>query len=86
MGERNEKGRFAEQASLEDVLAVFDAVEGPPVVTSADVAEETDISRDSARRKLEELRDREEVDRRRSAGRVLYWPVDEARAHQCRDA
>jgi hypothetical protein len=37
---------------LEDVLEVIDPVAGPPVVTSADVAEETALSRDSARRKL----------------------------------
>jgi len=46
-------------------------------VTTADVADATGISRDSARRKLETLRDRERVERRQTAGRVmLYWPGD----------
>lgn len=81
MGNRNQKGRFTEKASLEDVLAVFHAIEGPPVVTSADVADETGISRESARQKLERLRDRDEVDRRETAGQVvLYWTVDTAGA------
>lgn len=75
--ERGDTGQYVETVALEDVLAVFDAVDGPPVVTSADVAEETDLSRDSARRKLDTLRDQGRVDRRRTAGRVLYWPVDE---------
>ena len=77
MGNRNQKGRFTEKASLEDVLAVFNAIEGPPVVTSADVAEQTGISRESARQKLERLRERDDVDRRETAGQVvLYWTVD----------
>jgi len=74
--ERNDAGRYVETASLGDVMEVFDAVDGPPVVTSADVAEGTGLSRDSARRKLERLRDRGNVARRRSAGRVLHWPAE----------
>ena len=74
--ERNESGQYVEKATLADVLATFDTVEGPPVVTSADVAEATDLSRDSARRKLETLRDPGRVAKRKTAGRSLYWPAD----------
>jgi len=74
--QRGETGQFVETVTLEEVLEVFDEVEGPPVVTSGDVADATGVSRDSARRKLEELQERGEVDSRRTAGRVLYWPVD----------
>lgn len=74
--ERGDAGQYIETVTLDDVLAVFATVDGPPVVTSADVAEATGLSRDSARRKLETLRDRGRVDRRKSAGRVLYWPTD----------
>lgn len=77
--ERGETGQFIETVTLDDVLTVFDAVDGPPVVTSADVADATGVSRDSARRKLEELQERGEVDSRRTAGRVLYWRVDDVR-------
>jgi len=75
-------GRYVEKATLEDVLGAFDAVDGPPVVTTADVADATGISRDSARRKLETLRENGRVERRKSAGRVLYWPADESRDEQ----
>lgn len=77
--QRGETGQFVETVTLEDVLEVFDEVEGPPVVTSGDVADATGVSRDSARRKLEELQERGEVDSRRTAGRVLYWRVDDVR-------
>jgi hypothetical protein len=69
-------GRYVKKATLDDVRAVFDTVAGPPVVTSADVADATELSRDSARRKLETLRDRGDAARRTTAGRVLYWPAD----------
>lgn len=69
---RDERGQFSEEVSLDDVLAVFDAVDGP-VVTSGDVAEQTGCSRDSARRKLEQLYEHDRVGRRKTAGRVVYW-------------
>ncbi|MEF8980158.1 MAG: hypothetical protein V5A39_15035 [Haloarculaceae archaeon] len=74
---RDEHGQFTEQVSLSDVLAVFDAVDGP-VVTSGDVASETGCSDDSARRKLERLHDQGRVGRRKTAGRVVYWRLDAA--------
>lgn len=73
---RGESGQFVEAASFDDVLDVFDTVDGPPVVTSADVADATGLSRDGARRKLKTLVDRGDVDRRSTAGRTLYWRVD----------
>jgi biotin operon repressor len=75
---RGDTGQYVETVGPTDVLEVFDHVDGPPVVTSADVAEQTGLSRDSARRKLEELKQRGSVDSRRTAGRVLYWRTDNA--------
>lgn len=69
---RNDRGQFSPSVTLDDVLAVFEAIEGP-VVTSGDVAEQTGCSRDSARRKLDQLHEQGTVGRRKSAGRVLYW-------------
>jgi len=70
--ERNEEGKFTETVTLDDVLAVFDEVEGP-VVTSGDVADRTGCSRDSARRKLGRLHDDGRLGRRKTAGRIVYW-------------
>lgn len=70
--ERDDSGQFTSTVTLEDALSVFDAVEGP-VVTSGDVAEYTGCSRDSARRKLEQLHEQGVVGRRKTAGRVVYW-------------
>lgn len=74
---RDENGQFTEQVSLSDVVAVFDAVDGP-VVTSGDVARATGCSDDSARRKLDRLVDRGRLSRRKTSGRVIYWKREEA--------
>lgn len=73
--EHGEKGEFVETITLGDVLEVFDDVRGP-VVLSADVADRLECSRETARRKLERLYDRGELDRRKVARRVIYWRPD----------
>jgi len=70
--EHGEGGEFVETTTLDDVLEVFDTVDGP-VVLSADVADRLDCSRETARRKLEALHDRGDLDRRKVARRVVYW-------------
>lgn len=74
--EREETGRFAETVTPEDVLGVFETVEGP-VVTSGDVAEVLDCSPETARRKLGTLEGQGRVASRKTAGRVVWWIVEE---------
>lgn len=76
--EHGESGEFVETITLADVLGVFDAVDGP-VVLSADVADTLDCSRETARRKLETLHDRGELERRKVARRVIYWEAESGR-------
>lgn len=70
--EHGESGEFVETVTLEKVREVFDDVRGP-VVLSADVADRLDCSRETARRKLKQLHDRGDLDRRKVSRRVLYW-------------
>jgi biotin operon repressor len=74
--ERGDTGRDTETVALDDVLGVFDAVEGP-VVTSGDVAETLDCSRETARRKLRTLEERGHIASRKTAGRVVWWLADD---------
>lgn len=74
--EREDSGRYTERVTLDDVLGVFETVEGP-VVTSGDVADALDCSRETARRKLRTLEERGRVASRKTAGRVVWWMVDE---------
>lgn len=73
---RDEKGQYTQKVSLSEVLGVFETVAGP-VVTSSDVASATGCSDDTARRKLEKLHDSRQVGRRKTAGRVVYWQLDD---------
>lgn len=76
-GDRDrDEGRFTETVTLEDVLRVFTRVEGP-VVTSGDVADRLDCSRETARRKLGDLRAAGRVASRKASGRVLWWETDD---------
>ena len=74
--EHGDAGEFVETITLDDVLGVFDQVRGP-VVLSADVAETLDCSRQTARRKLEQLYDEGRLDRRKVSRRVVYWRPDQ---------
>ena len=74
--ERGDTGRYTETVTLDDVLNVFEAVKGP-VVTSGDVAETLDCSRETARRKLRTLEEQSHVASRKTAGRVVWWVITE---------
>lgn len=74
--ERGDTGRFVQTTTTDDVLAVFDQVRGP-VITTGDVADHLDVSRETARRKLGELYDQKRVDRRKRDTHVYYWRVDD---------
>lgn len=73
--EREDSGRYTETISLAAVLGVFETVDGP-VVTSGDVAEALDCSRETARRKLRALEEQGRIASRKTAGRVVWWTVE----------
>jgi hypothetical protein len=75
--EHGKDGAFVETVSLEDVLDVFDAVDGPAIL-SADVSDELECSRETARRKLEALHERGDLARRKVSRRVIYWRPDQS--------
>ncbi len=83
--EHGEDGAFIETIGLDDVREVFDAV-GGPVILSADVADALGCSRETARRKLKELYDRGDLDRRKVSRRVIYWEPEEEGRREPTDA
>jgi hypothetical protein len=75
--EHGDDGEFVETITLDDVLEVFDAVDGP-VILSADVADELGCTRETARRKLGALYERGDLNRRKVSRRVIYWRPETA--------
>ena len=78
--ERNDSGQYVETVSPDDVIDVFQTVDGP-AITSSDVAEALGCTTEAARQKLARLVDSGELDRRKTPARtVIYWrasPTDE---------
>jgi len=73
--DRSSGGEYVETIDLDAVLSVFSRIDGP-VITSGDVADALDCSRETARRKLTKLYERGNVERRSTAGRIVWWLVD----------
>ncbi|WP_248911031.1 hypothetical protein [Halocatena marina] len=77
--EPDENEQFEGRLTLDDVLAAFDSVNEPVVVTS-DIAEEIGRSRESARQKLTRLFDQGRIQRRKHGNMIVWWrlPPEEA--------
>lgn len=74
--EHDSTGDFVETVTHENVLAVFDRVDGPPVITTSDIAAALGCVPDTARGKLTELERTGTVANRSTAGRTLWWRTD----------
>ena len=70
------EGRFVKKYDKEDVMKVFDMVEGP-VITAGDVAEAYDSGAETARRRLRELHADGRIEKREARKRILWWRTDE---------
>jgi predicted ArsR family transcriptional regulator len=82
--ERADSGQYRSTVAPQEVLDVYDAVPGP-VLTSADVADALNVTRETARRKLNALADDGTLDHRKTAGRVVYWRADTTDAERGRE-
>lgn len=74
MVERNERGQIIESVTPDDVLELFEEIEGP-VLSSGDVAEHFDVTTETARAKLNALAERRDVDHRRVGRTKVYWRI-----------
>ncbi|WP_248911076.1 transcriptional regulator [Halocatena marina] len=75
--EHNESGQFVPEYSDEDVLGVFETVDGP-VILSSDVVEELGCALETARQKLISLHEEGRLGRRKAGGRSLWWLVEDS--------
>ncbi|WP_330633613.1 hypothetical protein [Halocatena halophila] len=74
--EHNESGDFIETVSHEDVIEVFDDYRSP-CITSGDVKKSLGCTPETARRKLKELHNEGIVEKRKTAGRIIWWLAEE---------
>jgi len=75
--ERNDRGQFVEEITLEDVIEVLQGSDSP-VVTVKEVGEKLGYTSEAARQKLLALRDQGIVERRQVGdGAVVWWLATE---------
>lgn len=79
--ERNARGQFKETVTVEDILSLFEEVNGP-VITSRDIADQYDCTTEAARQKLRRAYDQGHVDRRKIAGTTIYWAINDEVIHR----
>lgn len=70
--DRDDVGQYQQKITREDILQVFEDVDGPVIMTS-DVASELECTPETARKRLQRLNDLGIVESRNSGGRNLYW-------------
>jgi response regulator of citrate/malate metabolism len=70
--ERDDSGKYTEQITPDAVLEVFQKAD-IPVLTASEVAEELNCSRPSAYNKLEELVDRDEIQKKKVGARAVVY-------------
>lgn len=80
---RNASGRYETKATPDDVLDVFDIVDGP-VVTSSDVADALDVSGETARQRLADLEADGALGSRKTGRTRVYWIAGDGRARSGR--
>jgi len=86
MRQHDDSGRFETALTGDDVLKVFDDVDGLPVITSSDVTDRHDVNAETVRRRLGELHDDGVVDRRKSGRTSLWWRVADAQGDRAMSA
>lgn len=70
--DRDDAGEYEPAVTTADVMRVFESVDGP-AITSTDVADELDCSKEVARERLGELADEGRIERRKAGRTVLWW-------------
>ena len=76
--ERDDRGQFVEQVTLEDVLGVLQRTNEP--MTGTEIGTELGISNRAALNKLNTLHERETVRRKEVGARSVIWWLPEGRS------
>ncbi len=82
--ERNESGQYVETVGPDDVLDVFETVDGP-VIMSSDVADALECTTEAARQKLSRLVDDGTLGTRKGGRTKVYWRRDTAPGSETAD-
>ncbi len=69
---RDEDGEFGEKVTEQDILKVFDAA-ADPFLTATEIADQLPISRQAVHHRLETMREKGTVDKKKTGARGAGW-------------
>jgi len=69
---RDDSGEFGEKVTEQDILKQFDATDDP-FLTTTELAEQLPISRQAVHHRLEQMRERGLVDKKKTGARGAGW-------------
>ena len=69
---RDEGGKFGEKVTEQDILKVFDATDDP-FLTASEIANQLPISRQAVHHRLEQMREKDLVDKKKTGARGAGW-------------
>jgi len=70
--DRDERGRYTKQVTLESVLDLFEEAE-PPILTANEVADKLDCARPTAYNKLERLVGQDRLQKKKVGARAVVY-------------
>lgn len=69
---RENGGEFGEKITEQDILKLFDATDDP-FLTTTEIAEQLPVSRQAVHHRLEQMREKELVDKKKTGARGAGW-------------
>lgn len=69
---RDEGGEFGEKITEQDILKIFD-VEDDPFLTASEIADQLPVSRQAVHHRLEQMREKGLVDKKKTGARGAGW-------------
>ncbi|MDY6765280.1 MAG: HTH domain-containing protein [Halobacteria archaeon] len=69
---RDDSGRFQEEVTEEDILKIFEEAD-EPFLTAKEIAKELPITREGVLKRLEKMRDKNLVGKKKTGARAVAW-------------
>lgn len=70
--DRDDRGRYTESVSEQDILKVFDRADAP-FLTAKELARELPFTKQAANYRLNQMRENDHVERKQAGGRAVGW-------------
>jgi predicted ArsR family transcriptional regulator len=70
--DRDDRGRYTESVSEQEILKVFDRADAP-FLTASELADQLPFTKQAANHRLQQMHDNDHVERKQAGGRSIGW-------------